>query len=68
MTTYRYNPDVVSGVLVQKHELENTKYLFKLEDGSSIEAMGTDVIEYDGEEHIAANLYDALSEGLYGNM
>ena len=29
---------------------------------------GSDTIVYDGEEHIAANLFDALKEGLYGNM
>jgi ribonucleoside-diphosphate reductase alpha chain len=29
---------------------------------------GSDTILYDNEEHIAANLFDALKEGLYGNM
>jgi ribonucleoside-diphosphate reductase alpha chain len=26
------------------------------------------MIEYDGEEHSAANLYDALKEGYYGKF
>jgi ribonucleoside-diphosphate reductase alpha chain len=68
ITTYRYNPQVSSGVLVQAASLDKTSYSFKLEDGSEIITKGTDIIVYDGEEHIAANLFDALKEGLYGNM
>jgi ribonucleoside-diphosphate reductase alpha chain len=39
-----------------------------LDDGSVIEAKGNEEIEYDGELHTAANLYDALKEGYYGKF
>ena len=67
-TTYRYNPSVTAGVLVQKEDQESTKYIFTMEDGKEYTVNGNDIITYDGEEHIAANLFDALKEGLYGNM
>ena len=31
-----------------------------------MEARGDEEIEYDGEMHTAANLFDALKEGYYG--
>lgn len=68
VTTFRFNPEIVSGVLVQKRDLDNTEYIFILEDGSEVSAKGSDTIMYDGEEHVAANLFDALKDGLYGNM
>lgn len=68
VTTFRFNPEAHTGVLVQKTDLENTKYMFTLEDGSKVEVKGTDEIYYDGEKHNAANLFDALKEGMYGNM
>jgi ribonucleoside-diphosphate reductase alpha chain len=40
--------------------------VFTLEDGSEIEVKGDEEIEYDGEVHTAANLFDALKEGYYG--
>ena len=43
-------------------------YRFALEDGSVIEAKGNEKIDYDGEIHTAANLYDALKEGYYGKF
>ena len=39
-----------------------------LEDGTEIEARGDQEIEYDGEMHSAANLFDALKEGYYGKL
>jgi len=42
--------------------------VFTLEDGSEIEAKGDQEIEYDGEVHTAANLFDALKEGYYGRF
>jgi len=45
-----------------------TEYRFELEDGSSIEVKGNEQIEYDGEMHTAANLFDALKEGYYGKF
>lgn len=67
-TTFRFNPEVFQGVLVKEQDLENTTYRFKLEDGTFIEAKGNEEIEYDGETHTAANLYDALKEGYYGKF
>lgn len=65
-TTFRFNPAAFQGVLVKEHDLANTFYRFALEDGSEIEVKGSDEIEYDGEVHTAANLFDALKEGYYG--
>ncbi|HIZ50651.1 MAG TPA: adenosylcobalamin-dependent ribonucleoside-diphosphate reductase [Candidatus Pseudomonas excrementavium] len=67
-TTFRFNPEAFQGVLVKEQDLANTTYRFKLEDGSVIEAKGGEEIEYDGEMHSAANLYDALKEGYYGKF
>ena len=67
-TTFRFNPEVFQGVLVKESDLENTTYRFSLEDGTVIDAKGNDEIEYDGEMHTAANLYDALKEGYYGKF
>jgi len=65
-TTFRFNPEAFQGVLVKGSDLENTTYRFTLEDGTVVEAKGHEAIEYDGEHHTAANLYDALKEGYYG--
>ncbi len=67
-TTFRFNPEAFQGVLVKEKDLENTTYRFALADGTVIEAKGNEEIEYDGEMHSAANLYDALKEGYYGKF
>ncbi len=67
-TTFRFNPEAFQGVLVKEQDLENTRYVFKLEDGSKVEFKGNDMVEYDGEMHTAANLFDALKEGYYGKF
>lgn len=67
-TTFRFNPEVFQGVLVTEQDLANTTYQFTLEDGTVITAKGNEEIEYDGEIHTAANLYDALKEGYYGKF
>jgi ribonucleoside-diphosphate reductase alpha chain len=67
-TTFRFNPEVFQGVLVKQQDLENTTYQFVLANGDVIEAKGNEEIEYDGEVHTAANLYDALKEGYYGKF
>jgi ribonucleoside-diphosphate reductase alpha chain len=67
-TTFRFNPAAFQGVLVKETDLENTTYRFELEDGSVIEVKGNEQIEYDGEMHTAANLFDALKEGYYGKF
>ena len=67
-TTFRFNPEAFQGVLVKEDDLKNTIYRFTLEDGTVIEARGDEEIEYDGEIHTAANLFDALKEGYYGKF
>ena len=67
-TTFRFNPAAFQGVLVKEADLENTLYRFELDDGSVIEVKGNEEIEYDGEMHSAANLFDALKEGYYGKF
>ncbi len=67
-TTFRFNPEAFQGVLVKEEDLKNTTYVFTLEDGTEVEVRGDDEIEYDGEIHSAANLYDALKEGYYGKF
>ncbi|MCQ4348524.1 adenosylcobalamin-dependent ribonucleoside-diphosphate reductase [Pseudomonas stutzeri] len=65
-TTFRFNPTAFQGVLVREADLENTHYRFELEDGSTIELRGNELVEYEGEVNSAANLFDALKEGYYG--
>ncbi len=65
-TTFRFNPEAFQGVLVKDKDLENTLYEFTLDDGQKITVKGNEEIEYDGEKHTAANLFDALKEGTYG--
>ncbi|HMB73444.1 MAG TPA: adenosylcobalamin-dependent ribonucleoside-diphosphate reductase, partial [Gammaproteobacteria bacterium] len=67
-TTFRFNPEAFQGVLVKERDLKNTTYRFTLQDGTEVEAKGDDEIEYDGELHSAANLFDALKEGYYGKF
>lgn len=65
-TTFRFNPAAFQGVLVKEQDLANTEYVFELEDGQKVTVKGNEQIEYDGELHTAANLFDALKEGVYG--
>jgi ribonucleoside-diphosphate reductase alpha chain len=67
-TTFRFNPEAFQGVLVKEEDLKNTKYVFTLDDGTEVEVRGDEEIEYDGEKHTAANLFDALKEGYYGKF
>lgn len=67
-TTFRFNPAAFQGVLVKESDLDATTYEFVLEDGTVIEAKGTDRILYDGEMHNASNLFDAIKEGTYGKF
>jgi ribonucleoside-diphosphate reductase alpha chain len=65
-TTFRFNPEAFQGVLVKEQDLKNTIYKFTLEDGTVVEARGDEEIEYDGELHTTANLFDSLKEGYFG--
>ncbi|MBF0628323.1 MAG: adenosylcobalamin-dependent ribonucleoside-diphosphate reductase [Magnetococcales bacterium] len=67
-TTFRFNPEAFQGVLVKNQDLANTTYRFTLENGETVELRGDEEVEYDGETHTAANLYDALKEGYYGKL
>ncbi len=67
-TTFRFNPEAFQGVLVKEKDLENTIYEFALEDGTTVTVRGNEEIDYDGETHTAANLFDALKEGYYGKF
>ena len=53
---------------MKEHDLANTTYRFELEGGEVVEVKGNEEIEYDGETHTAANLFDALKEGYYGKF
>ena len=55
-------------MLVKEQDLESTTYRFTLDDGEVVEVKGNEEIEYDGEIHTAANLFDALKEGYYGKF
>ncbi len=67
MTTYRYNPQGSRGaVLVRKEDLANTKYIFELEDGSTVELAGNTKVEYENDVFTAANLAEAIAGGNYG--
>ena len=67
-TTFRFNPEAFQGVLVKEDDLENTVYRFTLENGDTVEFKGNEEVDYDGEIHTAANLFDALKEGYYGKF
>ncbi|MCD9095637.1 adenosylcobalamin-dependent ribonucleoside-diphosphate reductase [Luteimonas fraxinea] len=67
-TTFRFNPAAFQGVLVKEADLAATTYRFELEGGEVLEVAGNEQIEYDGEMHTAANLFDALKEGYYGKF
>jgi ribonucleoside-diphosphate reductase alpha chain len=67
-TTFRFNPEAFQGVLVKEKDLEKTTYQFKLEDGTTVELKGNEEVEYDGEMHTAANLFEAIKEGYYGKF
>ncbi len=67
-TTFRFNPEAFQGVLVKEQDLKDTTYRFTLDDGTVVEARGDEEIEYDGEMHTAANLFDAMKEGYYGRF
>lgn len=67
-TTFRFNPEAFQGVLVNEEDLEATTYVFKLDNGEEVVTKGNDIITYAGEEHTAANLYDAIKEGYFGKF
>ena len=67
-TTFRFNPEVFQGVLVKETDLAATTYRFTLDNGEIIEVKGNEMVDYEGQVHTAANLFDALKEGYYGKF
>ncbi len=67
-TTFRPNPAVHQGVLVKEKDLESTIYQFTLDNGETIDLRGNEEVEYDGETHTVANLFEGLKEGTYGRF
>ena len=67
-TTFRFNPEVFSGVLVRDEDLKSTQYKFTLDNGEVVIVPGNEKIMYEGQEHVAANLFDAIKEGYYGKF
>jgi ribonucleoside-diphosphate reductase alpha chain len=65
-TTYRPNPSKRGAVLVDKKVEEQTNYTFSLEDGTEVTLKGNEKVMYDGEIHIASQLYEAIATGAYG--
>ena len=68
VSTFRFNPEAFQGVLVKSSDLEATRYRFKVEDGTVYEYAGNEEVEYEGQPHTAANLFDALKESVYGRL
>lgn len=67
-TTFRFNPEAFSGVLVKTDDLEATEYSFILEDGTKVSGKGNDRVVYEGQEYSVQNLFDAIKEGYYGKI
>ena len=67
-TTFRFNPENFSGVLVNEVDLANTEYEFTVEGGETITVKGNDTVIYEGQEHVASNLFEAIKEGQYGRF
>ena len=69
ITSYKFNPAFSIGVLTSPELLTKLKIRFTVEkDGKTevVEVRGSDTVIYDDEEHNAANLFEALKEGMYG--
>ena len=66
--TYRYNPEVSQGVLLKTGQQAELQLTFDLANGESVTVAGDQKVFYDGEEHIAANLYEALKNDQYGKL
>ncbi|MEO5350759.1 MAG: hypothetical protein H7836_14110 [Magnetococcus sp. YQC-3] len=68
ITTYVPRPEKIGVVLVDPNQQKNTKYKFKLENGEELILSGNEKIKYDGEEHVAANLAEAIKENQFGKF
>jgi len=68
VSTFRYNPETLGSILSRSEDLANSRYEFKLADGTVIQCAGGDRVEYDGEVTTAENLFSALKENTYGKF
>jgi len=68
VSTFRYNPETLGSILSRSEDLANSRYEFKLADGTVIQCAGGDRVEYDGEITTAENLFSALKENTYGKF
>jgi len=66
--TFRFNPEIFSGVLVREEDLAATTYEFTLASGETVVLAGNETVIYEGEPHNVANLFDALKEGYFGRF
>jgi ribonucleoside-diphosphate reductase alpha chain len=62
VTTFRYDPAVHQGVLVEEADSKRTKYRFRRKDGRVEEFSGNEIVDVGGEKVTAANLFDGLKE------
>lgn len=60
LTTFRFNPDSRSAILVTDKDMDSMLIEFTLEDGSTTTLKGSDKVMYDGNELSAYNVYDML--------
>ncbi len=67
-TTFRFNPEAFQGVLVKQEDLKSTMYEFTNDAGDKFLVSGDSFVEYEGQTHTAANLYDAIKEGYYSKF
>ena len=67
-TTFRFNPEAFSGVLVKEDDLKNTNYTFVLQSGEEKTYSGNTLIEYEGQTQTAANLFDSIKENYFGKF
>lgn len=65
-TTFRPNASSHHGVLVKGDDVKGKFYMFTTEKGDTVTLRGDEMVYYDGETHMAANLYSALKDGSYG--
>lgn len=62
-TPFRIEPEGFQRAFIKKSKQDNPLYVFTLENGTTFEAKGDEIIEYEGTIQTAAKLYDALKKG-----
>ncbi len=60
---FRIEPEGFQRTFVKKSKQDSPLYVFTLENGTTFEAKGDEIIEYEGKIQTAANLYDVLKKG-----